>query len=62
MGNLAYEILGRVTWFAWKRKFKAYFTTPARRRKRRTAAGIAVLVIGAVAVGAALSRPDAAQA
>lgn len=62
MGNLAYEMLGRVTWFVGKRKVKSYFTSPARRRNRRIAGGAAVLVIGAIAAGAALSRSDAASA
>lgn len=59
MGNLAYEMLGRVTWFVGKRKLKAYFTTPERRRNRRIIGGAAVLAVGAIAAGAVLSRSDA---
>lgn len=59
MGNLAYEALGRVTWFVGKRKVKSYFTSPARRRNRKIAGGVAVLAIGAVVAGAVLSRSGA---
>jgi hypothetical protein len=55
MGNLAYEMLGRVTWIRIKRKTKNYLTTPERRRNRKIA-GFTILVIGAVGTSVALSR------
>ena len=56
MGNIFYETLGRVTWFAAKRKVRQTIT-PHPPRSKKGWVGAALLVSGVAIVGAAaLSR------
>jgi hypothetical protein len=56
MSNLAYEVIGRVTWAVQKRKFRGYFTPEKNRRRRRIVGGVTLLVVSAVVAAELAAR------
>jgi beta-lactamase regulating signal transducer with metallopeptidase domain len=56
MSNLAYEVLGRVTWTVQKRKIRSYFTPQKNRRRRRIFGGVTLLVVSAVVAAELATR------
>ena len=56
MSNLAYEMLGRATWAAQKRKVRSYFVPRKKRRGRRAALVVGAVALGVLVAGAALER------
>jgi hypothetical protein len=59
MSNLAYEMLGRATWAAQKRKVRGYFIPKKKRRGKRAVVVISVLAVGVIVAGAALEHASA---